>query len=187
MANYKYYAGIGSRETPEHIQILMTKIAEILERKKYVLRSGGAVGADTAFENGVVRYKEIFYRHSYSINSGKNNYYEKSDLTFADTILKKYHPSFKKGGPGIKNPSAKELLTRNTFQIFGVGEVTENSKFVICYTQDGAESNTTYETGGTGQAIRIAYDYDIPVYNLKNYIGVTAEEMVDFILNEVRS
>lgn len=187
MASFKYYAGIGSRSTPEHIMTLMTKIAEILERKKYILRSGGAVGADTAFENGVTRYKEIFYRHSYSINGEENVYYKKSDLSFADKILKEYHPSYKKGGNGIKNTTAKELLSRNTFQIFGVGEVTENSKFVICYTPDGAETVTTYDTGGTGQALRIASDYNIPVYNLKNYIGVTAEEMVDFILSEITS
>ena len=50
----KYYAGIGSRETPEDVCGRMTKLASILERKGYTLRSGGAVGADTAFAGGVV-------------------------------------------------------------------------------------------------------------------------------------
>lgn len=182
---YNYYAGIGSRSTPEHIQKIMTEIAEILERKKFILRSGGTNGADQAFERGVKHNnKEIFYTDKYNI--GKEWFYEynKDDLDIAEKFLKAYHPAYKNGGVGIKRSSAKKLLMRNTFQIFGVGDNTENSKFIICYTPDGAESFTSYDTGGSGQAIRIAVDYDIPVYNLKNYIGVTAEEMVDFILKD---
>ena len=34
------------------------------------------------------------------------------------------------------------------------------SNFVVCYTPDGKAS------GGTGQAIRIAEYYNIPIYNL---------------------
>jgi predicted Rossmann fold nucleotide-binding protein DprA/Smf involved in DNA uptake len=41
----KIYAGVGSRETPEAIQKLMFKIAAILARKGYKLRSGAAEGA----------------------------------------------------------------------------------------------------------------------------------------------
>jgi hypothetical protein len=182
----KFYAGIGSRDTPEHIQNLMREIATLLERRKYTLRSGGALGADLAFEGGVIKNKEIFYKESYRINDGYYVEYDDYDLEFATKILKQYHPSYKPGGSKIKNKAAIALLTRNTFQIFGVGTVTENSEFVICYTQDGAETVTTYDTGGTGQAIRIAYDYGIPVYNLKNYIGVPADEMVEFIMKEMQ-
>lgn len=181
----KFYAGIGSRDTPEHIQDKMRTIAEILERKKYTLRSGGAIGADLAFESGVNRNKEIFYTESYRINDGYFIEYEDADLKFADKILKEYHPSYKNGGSGVKSKGKRQLLSRNTFQIFGVGD-TVNSEFVICYTPDGTESVTSWDTGGTGQAIRIAYDYEIPIYNLKNYIGVTAEEMVEFIMNDMR-
>lgn len=181
----KFYAGIGSRDTPEHIQDKMRAIAEILERKKYTLRSGGAIGADLAFESGVNRNKEIFYTESYRINDGYYVEYEESDLQFADKILKEYHPAYKPGGTGVKSKGKRQLLSRNTFQIFGVGE-TKNSEFIVCYTPDGTESVTSWETGGTGQAIRVAYDYGIPIYNLKNYIGVTAEEMVEFIMNDMR-
>lgn len=185
MANFRFYSGIGSKETPEHIQEIMKKIAEILERKKYILRSGGAIGADTAFENGVIMYKEIFYTDDYAVNGGERIPYKKEDLEFADRILKEYHPAFSKGGNGIKNEKSRKLLSRNTFQYFGVGD-TINVDFVICYTSDGTESTTTRDTGGTGQAIRIAYDYGTPIYNLKNYIGVSPEEMVDFILKELK-
>lgn len=181
MATFEFYSGIGSRETPEHIQRLMTEIAEILERRKFILRSGGAEGADLAFERGVHRYKEIFYTTGYKINDGDMQPYPKNDWGFATTMFKKYHPS--KGN--VRSPKSVNLLTRNTFQIFGIGD-TMNSSFVLCYTPDGAETYTTYDTGGTGQAIRIANDYNIPVYNLKNYIGVKANEMVEFILKELK-
>jgi hypothetical protein len=57
-----FYCGIGSRKTPENILIKMSKYASILERMGFTLRSGGALGADRAFERGVVNplKKEIF-------------------------------------------------------------------------------------------------------------------------------
>lgn len=40
--------------------------------------------------------------------------------------------------------------------------------FVICWTPDGARTaaETSQETGGTGQAIRVASAYGVKVYNL---------------------
>ena len=56
---YKPYTGIGSRETPNDILTLMSKLATTLERQGYVLRSGGADGADKAFAKDVTN-KEVF-------------------------------------------------------------------------------------------------------------------------------
>lgn len=39
---------------------------------------------------------------------------------------------------------------------------SNDSSFVVCWTSDGKDS------GGTGQALRIARDRNIPVYNLYN-------------------
>ena len=47
-----HYAGIGSRETPPQVLEQMRKIGTFLAERHYVLRSGGAKGADTAFELG---------------------------------------------------------------------------------------------------------------------------------------
>ena len=57
------YAGIGSRNTPENIQDIITKLATKLESLGLVLRSGGDVGAESAFELGVLRRgnKEIYH------------------------------------------------------------------------------------------------------------------------------
>ncbi|MBF85163.1 MAG: hypothetical protein CL489_11940, partial [Acidobacteria bacterium] len=56
------YAGVGSRETPEDVLLTMKQTARALEVQGYTLRSGGALGADTAFYRGVEDYRktEIF-------------------------------------------------------------------------------------------------------------------------------
>lgn len=63
-----YYAGVGSRETPQDVLKIMWKIGRYLALNGYTLRSGGgAKGADTAFENGcdsVRGSKEIFYANN---------------------------------------------------------------------------------------------------------------------------
>lgn len=51
---YLPYAGIGSRQTPDDILELMHRIGSTLAINGFTLRSGGAVGADTAFEQGAV-------------------------------------------------------------------------------------------------------------------------------------
>ena len=56
------YTGIGSRKTPKDILDVMVDIARKLEQRLYCLRSGGAEGADMAFESGVRSeyWKEIY-------------------------------------------------------------------------------------------------------------------------------
>ena len=63
MGNNLYFAGIGSRQTPQSVQDLMVGIGRYLADRSWILRSGGAVGADMAFESGcdeVHGRKEIF-------------------------------------------------------------------------------------------------------------------------------
>jgi hypothetical protein len=146
----KYYAGIGSRNTPVEIQKLMTKIAIFLSKKGYTLRSGGAKGADTAFEKGA-EFKEIFYA-----NDADN-----ASMIVAQT----YHPAW-----NSCSEYAKKLHARNAFQILGKPVFLKPVDFVICWTPDGCETHQTrkYETGGTGTAISIADANDIRVYNLAN-------------------
>ena len=55
-----YYTGVGGRETPPHVLNLMTRIAQGLAKVGGILRSGGARGADSAFEAGAGAAKDIF-------------------------------------------------------------------------------------------------------------------------------
>jgi hypothetical protein len=55
-----YYAGIGARETPEEVLKQMESISSRMRELGYTLRSGGARGADTAFESNSGSQKEIY-------------------------------------------------------------------------------------------------------------------------------
>ena len=146
----KYYAGIGSRKTPPHILDLMTHVAKYMSNLDWVLRSGAAEGADTAFENGAGGLKEIFTANSHIPQEAM------------DTV-ERYHPA-----PDYLTPYVKKLMARNAMQIFGSNMNTPVS-FVICWTPDGANGTskpTTRVSGGTGQAIRIAAANNIDVLNL---------------------
>lgn len=142
------YTGIGSRKCPIKIQYIMEDVAKKLTQRLFVLRSGGAEGADKAFERG----------------SGYSSIYYASDATDeAMAIAAMYHPAWDR-----LSDYAKRLHGRNAFQVLGA-YLKNPSEFVICWTQDGAicHEERTIKTGGTGTAISIASKNNIPVYNLK--------------------
>jgi hypothetical protein len=153
----KYYAGIGSRAAPKAICEKMTMIAEKLQGLGYVLRSGGANGADKAFADGAT-IKQIFlpwddfngHRLSYAIPAQ------------AFEIAKMYHP-----GWDYLTPTVKKMMARNAMQILGP-DLNEPSEFVVCWTPDGCTNaqERTRSTGGTGQAISHASSLNIPIFNL---------------------
>ena len=156
MSNH-YYAGIGSRETPAEVLQDMTRLASILEERGYILRSGGAAGADTAFARGCKYDTEIFIPwNNFSGLRAGGSIIDSSKLpTFqeAQQIAAKAHPAWHRCSPG-----AKTLHTRNVFQVMGA-DLVNLSRFIVCWTKDGLAS------GGTGQAIRIADNLGIPTYN----------------------
>lgn len=154
----KYYAGIGSRKTPEHILKDMTYIAKILKEAGYILNSGGAPGADETFELGAGDQKQIFvpwngFQNKKLIYPIHKECYE---------IAKPLHPAWDK----LSDP-IKALMARNTMQVLGKN-LNEPVEFTLCWTPDGCISHEerTYQTGGTGLAISVSSKNNIPVFNL---------------------
>lgn len=157
------YAGIGSRETPDNILMMMQFISSFLCEKGYLLRSGGAKGADTAFEKGAL-VKTIFYTEQYAHWGMRErnasftvNLYNEKVWDKAYKIACKYYHSDLNRRPVY----VQQLMTRNVFQVLGPN-LESHSDFVISWTKDGKAS------GGTGQALRIAKDYGLTIYNMKN-------------------
>lgn len=144
----KYYTGVGARDTPNNVLEMMYRIAIILHHQGYILRSGGAKGADTAFENGAGGQKEIFYARDATQE--------------AMNIAALYHPAWNKC-----SSFAKKLHGRNAFQVLGMS-LGHPSEFILCWTPDGCVSHLdrNWGTGGTGTAISIAWANGIPVENL---------------------
>lgn len=131
----------------------MFQIAQDLALEGYILRSGGAKGADQAFELGAGTFKEIYT---------PDNVCDR-----ALQIAAEVHPTGK--GFFKLKPYTQRLLARNVYQV--LGRTLDNPvDFVICWTPDGCENHSTRskQTGGTGQAIALASMLDIPVYNLYN-------------------
>jgi len=155
IVNGEFYTGIGSRSTPSDILDLMTSVASRLAESGMILRSGGADGADTAFEEGVEdNEKKVIYLPW----PGFNNRADAGNVTtYSDChadLAKANHSAW-----GFLGRGARALHTRNVAQVLGHDCQTPSS-FVICWTADGAL------VGGTATAIKIAYRNSIPVYNM---------------------
>lgn len=146
-----FYAGIGSRDTPARIQTHMTNLAAALSFKGYTLRSGGAEGADKAFERGASS-AEIYV--PWVKRNDPINYLTPPDEAWAASIAEQFHPAWVN-----LTSTIKKVIARNTCQVLGRGPDGPKSKFVLCWTPGGKH------VGGTSQAIRIANAYNIPVFN----------------------
>ena len=152
-----YYAGIGARKTPDDICQQVTNLATLLEEAGFILRSGGALGADTAFEDGVKdpHNAQIFLPWANFNRSASALYPPTHD---AYKLAEKYHPAWHRC-----NDTARAFHARNSHQILGQ-HLDMPVGMVICWTINGEGQ------GGTGQALRIAEDHDIPIidYGIPN-------------------
>jgi len=148
-----FYAGIGSRRTPLDVMARMTEIAVFMRQQGYTLRSGGAPGADTAFEAGAGNDKKIYLPWKLFNNNPSPLYAAAYDAQALE-IAAKYHPRW-----NTLTRAVQTIMARNCYQVLG-GDLKTPSEFIVCWTPTGKTE------GGTGQAMRIARDYGIPIYNI---------------------
>lgn len=158
----RYYAGIGSRETGPSRLVQIEQISAALASKGWILRSGGAEGADSAFEKGAIQ-KEIFLPWRLFNNNPSELYGKDLNWWGALRLTHRFHPA-----PHHLSGAALKLMSRNAFQVLGA-QLDNPVEFVLC-AAGGAkfdDKGQMYDcAGGTGQAVRIAYHYKIPIYNL---------------------
>ena len=157
-----WYTGIGSRNTPPGVLELMVQTAERLADLGYGLRSGAAQGADSAFEEGCDRKggaKEIYLPFK-GFQSHRSLCYPPSQEALG--LAARYHPNWMH-----LSGTARALMARNMHQVLGA-DLNTPSRFILCWTPDGCQSllERSSSTGGTGQAIALASDRSIPVFNL---------------------
>lgn len=162
---YKPYTGVGSRETPIEILGLMSVLGYYLAKDGYTLRSGGAPGADTAFEAGAwaaldadgTTKPEIYL--PWEGFEGRTRVSRTEPQTEAFEIAKQAHPNWF----GL-SPAGKKFHARNVHQVLGFNVTDPSvSGFLVCWTRDAKGG------GGTGQALRLAKQYGVrEVYDLAN-------------------
>lgn len=146
------YAGVGSRDTPSTVCTTMSNLALQLALRGWVLRSGNAKGrtppkpdtgsADLAFANGCKMVR------------GRSVIRVATDWQPALDHAAQYHPNW-----SACDDRARALHARNSQVMLG-DWFDDPVKFVLCWTVGGGIK------GGTGQALRIAEAYNIPVFNL---------------------
>lgn len=176
-----YYAGVGTRHLENHpgVAEAMTKLAKRLADMGWVLRSGHADGSDQAFEVGAGNRSNIYMPYK-NFNSKtmkplgyavtfRDEHVTDEDRRRAEDSVIRYHPngeglrrkweeSQREGGDKGKG-FGYEAMRRNYFQVMGTNGEPE-SAFVACFSD---------APGGTDQAIAIARDRGIPVFNAAEY------------------
>ena len=120
------YTGIGSRETPTELKNDIKSIVEHLNKKGYTLRSGGAPGADSFFEEHAEK-KEIYLPWR-GFNGNTSLLFNPTPEAFE--MAQKYHPNW-----GRLSYGAKKLMARNCHQVLGL-DLKSPTDFIVCWTKD---------------------------------------------------
>lgn len=145
MTDYKRYAGIGNRKIPKWAHDSIVQRARLLQFDGYILRSGGAAGADSLFEYGTTLQggaKEIFKKELFPPK-------------WCVDLVRKHH----KYGKTMKDPITIQLMARNCQIILGkYGDAPVD--FVLAWCEDE-------EVGGTAFGLTLARAYKIPVENMR--------------------
>jgi len=167
------YTGVGSRRAPPEMVNFATSLATVLSTWGLRVRSGGADGMDTGFERGDP-WAEVFVPW----NGYNGRWMPQNQVGVplrAYDIAKSTHPAWNALSSG-----ARKLHARNVQQVLGF-DLNNPSKFLICWTPDGCETEAerTRETGGTATAIIVAARHSIPVFNLAK--PGSYDRLVDFL------
>ena len=136
------------------------KVGYYLSQQGYILRSGHAKGADMSFEigcNADEGGKEIYIPWK-GFNNSDSELYNVSEGALR--IAERFHPNWE----NLSN-TVKTIMARNSYQILG-GDLNKKVDFVLCWTPNGKGE------GGTGQAIRIAEGFDIPVFDAGRFLDI---------------
>ena len=146
----EFYTGVGSRDRPEEIGMLIQKIAYVLKKFDMKLRTGDAAGCDYDFRTGA-ELAGASKENGYILALGvKDCTPEAQEVT--QSVLAPEHWA-------NCNAHARKLLGRNSQQVLGE-QLDSPTSCVIAWTPNGEP------VGGTQVAIKVAWQRSIPVYNL---------------------
>ena len=168
----KFYTGVGSRETPLELKEFIFSIVKKLAESGWTLRTGGATGADSFFLESAQISSSPF--ELYLPWPGYNGHK-------TATLLRPAPKSFTKTAPhhpawAHLKPAVRQLHARNAHCVLG-SDCTLPSSFILCWTKDAKGE------GGTGQAIRIAKAYSIPIFDSADPLSF--ERLQKFVDSEI--
>ena len=158
-----YITVIGSRETPEDVLELMNDIMQKFIDMNYIVRSGGADGADhVATMHAPDNQREIYIPWD-----GFNGLYHngKDILRWDFSPVKKDATATAQevrdmlGAPRLEKSSHINFHSRNMMQVLGYN-LDKPTNLILCYTRNGEMR------GGTASALMLAKALDIQIINL---------------------
>lgn len=165
----KIITGVGSRETPQKYLDILWNIGLYFAEKGYILRSGGANGADSTFEavyDSVKGEKEIYLPwKGFNKNPSPLHHISGDALKMAA----ENHPYW-----ANLSPAAEKLMARNCYQVLGE-KLNKASSLLVCYTE--------YEEigqGGTCFTLTLARKNKVPCYN------IFKQEELDLLRRQVK-
>lgn len=177
-----FYTGVGSRNITDDEWNLMESVAKWLSNQGYILRSGKAEGADSAFENGVFLSdspdnKEIYIPwkdfKGNKIPGETIALMRPTTVNFALSLqeVKEIHPAFDRLSQG-----AIKLHQRNIHQVLGRNlEEPSPSNFLLACSDSDKNRDAK---GGTATAWKLAKKYNVPCFNLRDK---TKQELFQFL------
>ena len=173
------YAGVGSRATPPEVLAGMSDLARVLGDAGFALSTGGADGADRAFETGALHTDAPVTVHTPwpGYNGYRPGRDPESDIDVIhprpgdavrgqsfEHLARKHHPAWERCRRG-----ARALFVRNVSILAGAlddeGTVLP-VRAVVAWNPNGSAHGR--EAGGTGHTLRVAADLGIPVVNLSD-------------------
>jgi hypothetical protein len=196
-----WLTGVGSRETPESICHLMRMFAAVTYSLGYRWRSGGAKGADEAFEQGVLGHPhyqpgtclddvtlQVFlpwngYKPDPNSEERKYQDYAKgyidatklSAYPQAQEMVPYYHPL----GDRIRDPERRGIFgmhARNMFQPLGP-DLLSPSRHVYLYAKPSPDAR--FVSGGTRTAHFVASQNKLPITNF--YFDESRNRIAEFL------
>ena len=163
------YCGIGTRSITDKTSKMLIEIAEIMATRKHILRSGGADGCDAAFERGCDNAKgeKVIFLPWKQFNGNESKIFTPADEAYE--IAARYHPAWH-----VLTTGGRKLHARNVHQVLGI-DLETPAHLILCWTPNASA------TGGTGEAIRIATDYQIPIIDLGKKEVWNIRDVLDMI------
>jgi len=179
--NNIYYTGVGSRDITKEEYDLLSTIASRMAELGYILRSGGAKGSDSAFQEGACRidqrlteiwlpwenfniklqekYPDCTYNvfmSLYEYNIARKEFITLGIIPWFDNMGEKEAHLHKEGWIA----PAKKLHARNYYQVTGKDCLSK----VCIYA---AEEVNGEVKGGTRSAVFLSRYYGIPTFNIR--------------------
>lgn len=191
---YLSYAGIGSRATPPEVLEQMTHAAGELEKQGCLLRSGGARGADQAFEKGITKLDQIEIYVSavqpmvdacdrlgrqFNLSNDTELPLIRGDTVLCRNIAARYLKTFAQRPEYIQGLFARNAaIICNPTEVWGGSTISppiEPVAFVLCWA-------IPEYRGGTNHALRIARAYGVPIFNMATQSLDEIAEGIDRII-----